>query len=126
MADPVVREFLLTFWKIHILHHAEEQGIYGQWILEELRRHGYHLSPGTLYPVLARMAQRGWLRATEPASAHQPRVYRITRAGAVVLTRLRESLAELQREVEPSRSRRGRPKPGTAVAVARTKRRGKS
>ena len=34
--DPVVREFLLTFWKIHILHHASEhQGVYGQWMLEE-------------------------------------------------------------------------------------------
>jgi PadR family transcriptional regulator, regulatory protein PadR len=126
MADPVIREFLLTFWKIHILHHAEEQGIYGQWMLEELRRHGYHLSPGTLYPVLARMAQRGWLLATEPASAHQPRVYRITRAGAVVLTRLRELLTELQREVTPSRRRRARPNAETGVAVARTKRRGKS
>ena len=40
--DPVVREFLLTFWKIHILHHAaEHQGVYGQWMLEELGRHGY-------------------------------------------------------------------------------------
>jgi hypothetical protein len=29
MRDPVVREFLLAFWKIHILHHADEQGVYG-------------------------------------------------------------------------------------------------
>ena len=41
MTDPVVREFLLGFWKIHILHHAEEHGVYGQWMLEELQRHGY-------------------------------------------------------------------------------------
>ena len=58
MTDPVVREFLLGFWKIHILHHAEEQGVYGQWMLEELQRHGYRLSPGTLYPLLAE-----WLAA---------------------------------------------------------------
>ena len=45
MRDPVVREFLLGFWKIHILHHAEEQGVYGQWMLEELHHHGYRLSP---------------------------------------------------------------------------------
>src|SRR4030095_25578 len=66
MSDPVVREFLLAFWKIHILHHAEEQGVYGHWMLEELRRHGYRLSPGTLYPLLARMARRGGLRAIAP------------------------------------------------------------
>ena len=65
--DPVVREFLLAFWKIHILHHAGERGVYGQWMLEELDHHGYRLSPGTLYPILARMAARGWLRSSEPA-----------------------------------------------------------
>lgn len=33
MRDPLEREFLLAFWKIHILHHAGEQGVYGQWML---------------------------------------------------------------------------------------------
>ena len=109
MTDPVVREFLLGFWKIHILHHAEEQGVYGQWMLEELQRHGYRLSPGTLYPLLARMARRGWLRATEPKRSRDARVYRITPAGAEVLKRLRASLTELQHEVghhSASRARR--------------------
>jgi PadR family transcriptional regulator, regulatory protein PadR len=101
MSDPIVREFLLGFWKIHILHHAEEQGVYGQWMLEELQRHGYRLSPGTLYPLLARMARRGWVRATEPKRSRDARVYRITPAGAEVLKRLRASLAELQHEVGP-------------------------
>jgi DNA-binding PadR family transcriptional regulator len=110
MSDPVVREFLLTFWKIHILYHAEEQGVYGQWMLEELHRHGYRLSPGTLYPVLARMARRGWLKSTEPAGARDARVYRITPAGAEVLRRLRASLAELQHEVGHSPARRSRHK----------------
>jgi len=99
MSDAVTREFLLAFWKIHILHHAEEQGIYGHWMLEELHRHGYRLSPGTLYPLLARMARRGWIRATEPKGSRAARVYRITPTGAEVLKRLRASLAELQHEV---------------------------
>lgn len=104
MADPVIREFLLTFWKIHILHHAEEHGLYGQWMLEELRRHGYRLSPGTLYPLLARMAERGWLRAEKTKKAREARVYHITAEGAQVLKRLRVSLAELKSEVTPSRA----------------------
>ena len=112
MRDPVIREFLLGFWKIHILHHAEEQGVYGQWMLEELHRHGYRLSPGTLYPLLLRMANRGWLKATEPSTPRGPRVYRITAEGAKVLKRLRASLQELQHEVQPpsvsSRRRTGR------------------
>ena len=114
MRDPVIREFLLGFWKIHILYHAEEQGVYGQWMLEELHRHGYRLSPGTLYPLLTRMAKRGWLRATEPSTPRGPRVYRITPAGAKVLDRLRASLRELQHEVQ-------RP-PATARRRASTKR----
>jgi DNA-binding PadR family transcriptional regulator len=99
MRDPVVREFLLAFWKIHILHHAEEQGIYGQWMLEELQHHGYHLSPGTLYPILARMARRGWLRAAEPKRSKGARVYRLTPGGRVVLDQIRRSLGELSQEV---------------------------
>ncbi len=99
MTDPLAREFLLAFWKIHILHHAEEQGVYGQWMLEELQRHGYRLSPGTLYPLLARMARRGWLRSTAPKTLRGPRIYRITPAGKDVLRRLRASLKELQHEV---------------------------
>ena len=106
--DPVIREFLLAFWKIHILHHAEEQGIYGQWMLEELHRHGYRLSPGTLYPLLARMASRGWLRAAEPRSSRDARVYRITPEGSKVLKRLRASLQELQGEVGRPESRERR------------------
>jgi PadR family transcriptional regulator, regulatory protein PadR len=85
-------------------------------MLEELRRHGYRLSPGTLYPLLARMARRGWLRAAEPKRARDARVYRITPAGAEVLKRLRASLAELQHEVgtRPAGANRSRrPIPGT-------------
>jgi DNA-binding PadR family transcriptional regulator len=116
--DPVIREFLLTFWKIHILHHAAEpRGVYGQWMLEELHHHGYRLSPGTLYPLLARMARRGWLRATEPDSSRTARVYRITPAGSKVLTRLRAALGELQGEVGARKSspRRERPTPTTST-----------
>jgi PadR family transcriptional regulator PadR len=97
--DPVVREFLLAFWKIHILHHADEHGVYGQWMLEELQEHGYRLSPGTLYPILSRMARRGWLRSAEPKRSKAARVYRLTPRGHDVLNRLRESLDELYREV---------------------------
>ena len=108
VTDPVVREFFLTFWKIHILHHAEEHGVYGHWMLEELHEHGYRLSPGTLYPVLARMERRGWLRATEPKKSRDARIYRITAQGASVLQRLRAALRELQEEVGPKPTRRSK------------------
>jgi len=100
MRDPIAREFLLAFWKVHILHHAaEDRGVYGQWMLEELHHHGYRLSPGTLYPILARMARRGWLRASEPKRTKAARVYRLTPRGHEVLAQLRHALDELYGEV---------------------------
>ncbi len=46
----MLREFFLGFVKIHLLHHAAEKPVYGVALIEELRRHGYELSPGTLSP----------------------------------------------------------------------------
>ncbi len=101
MTDPVVREVLLAFWKVHILHHAQERPIYGQWMLDELKRHGYRLSPGTLYPLLARMEKHGWLEGQRDreASIKARRQYVLTIQGARVLTRLREQVAQLFEEV---------------------------
>jgi PadR family transcriptional regulator PadR len=95
MRDPVEREFLLTFWKVHILHHAAKQGVYGHWMLEELHRHGYRLSPGTLYPILVRMEKRGWLTSEEPERSKAARVYYLTAAGHKVLEHVRGALGEL-------------------------------
>jgi len=100
-AREVVREFLLSFWKVHILHHAGEEPVVGQWMMRELRRHGYEVSPGTLYPLLARMAERGWLRAAaDPKAGRRARKeYTLTRGGRSVLTLLRREVVELHREV---------------------------
>jgi DNA-binding PadR family transcriptional regulator len=95
MRDPIEREFLLTFWKVHILHHAAQHGVYGHWMLQELHRHGYRLSPSTLYPILARMARRGWLQSSEPTRSKGARVYYLTPLGQDVLTQVRGALGEL-------------------------------
>ena len=107
MRDPVEREFLLAFWKVHILHHAaEDRGVYGQWMLAELHRHGYRISPGTLYPILRRMAERGWLKADRPRRTNDARVYRLTAKGAAVLARIQDALGELYGEAGRKRARR--------------------
>jgi DNA-binding PadR family transcriptional regulator len=98
--DLVTREILLSFWKVHILHHAEEGPIYGQWIAEELRRHGYRISPGTLYPLLKRMETNGWLKSASNRSAtHARKEYTLTRAGAKILAFIRTQVEELHHEV---------------------------
>jgi PadR family transcriptional regulator PadR len=104
------REILLSFWKIHILHHAADHPVVGQWMLEELREHGYRVSPGTLYPVLKRMESRGWLRShADPAAGRRARrEYRITAAGRRVMAEVQRFLAELKAEVRPPPRRRSR------------------
>lgn len=101
--DPklLTREILLGFWKVHILHHAAEHPVVGQWILTELRRHGYDISPGTLYPLLKRMERNGWLRCEVEAGAgpRGRRYYHLTGHGASVLALLREAVVELHCEV---------------------------
>lgn len=94
------REILLAFWKVHILHHASEEPIHGQWITTELRRHGYEISPGTLYPLLNRMARYGWLACRKNSRGARARKdYRLTAAGRKVLAVVREQIEELYEEV---------------------------
>jgi PadR family transcriptional regulator PadR len=106
----LTREILLAFWKVHILHHAAEEPIVGQWMLVELRRHGYDISPGTLYPILKRMEANGWLRSElEPGGGLRARrYYRLTRDGHAALDVIRAALAELRGEVAPRRKRAAR------------------
>lgn len=97
--DAVTREILIGFWKVHILHHAEEGPIYGQWIAEELRHHGYNISPGTLYPMLKRMEANGWLKAKANSNPHARKEYTLTREGRKILEFLRTQVKELHHEV---------------------------
>jgi DNA-binding PadR family transcriptional regulator len=99
--QEVGREILLSFWKAHILHHAGEKPVHGQWIIGELRRHGYEISPGTLYPLLDRLAQRGWLKCQRDRRRGRRgrKDYQLTAKGKEVLKVVREQIEELYREV---------------------------
>jgi DNA-binding PadR family transcriptional regulator len=50
--------------RLHILHHASKGPVFGLWFIEELARHGYKVSPGTLYPLLHGLERKGYLRST--------------------------------------------------------------
>ena len=98
--DGVDREILLSFWKVHILHHAGEEPIHGRWIISELRRHGYEISPGTLYPLLQRLVRHGWLDVNAQGSGRRARKdYRLTAKGRKVLKLIRGQIQELYDEV---------------------------
>lgn len=97
----IERDILLSFWKVHILHHAESRPVFGHWVIRELRRHGYEVSPGTLYPMRTRVEERGWLLLkVDPEGGPRARKeYSLTRKGKVVLSLLRGQVEELYREV---------------------------
>lgn len=102
---PLQREILLGFWKVHILHHACEGAVVGQWMLQELRHHGYDISPGTLYPILHRMERLGWLRSEVEAGGgpRAKRSYYATDKGRCVLRTAQAKVAELACEILPRR-----------------------
>jgi len=108
--NAINREVLLGFWKVHILHHASVAPVHGQWILTELRRHGYEISPGTLYPLLNRMKRLGWLKCkVDPDGGRRARKdYRLTHEGGAVLALLRQQVTELYQEVVVEQQRKSR------------------
>jgi len=94
------REFFLGFIKIHILYHASKEPIFGVEIAEELARHGYSLSPGTLYPTLHRLKKEGYLESVSKVVGGRVRkYYQITAEGKLVLEQSKKKISELVTEV---------------------------
>jgi DNA-binding PadR family transcriptional regulator len=95
-----MREFQRGAVRLHILHHAAEEEIHGAWMAGELARHGYEISPGTLYPTLHRLEADGLLSSEQRVvDGRTRRVYRATEEGRAALAEDRAALAELAREV---------------------------
>jgi len=99
--------------RLHILHHAEREEIFGLGIIEELARHGYKLSPGTLYPILHGLERKGYLRSAEHRDGRRiRRVYKATASGkkalAAAKAKVRELVGELFEDEPPRRKRQRR------------------
>jgi PadR family transcriptional regulator len=93
-------DLLQGFIRLHIVHHAAEGEVYGQWIMEELARHGYRLSAGTLYPMLHSLERKGYLRSREKRMGRTARrLYRATAQGRAALEDAKEKLQELVGEL---------------------------
>jgi len=94
------REFFLGFIKIHILYHASREHIFGAEITKELARHGYNVSPGTLYPVLHRLENEGYLKSSSRVvNGRVRRYYQATAQGKLVLEQCKRKIKELVTEV---------------------------
>jgi PadR family transcriptional regulator, regulatory protein PadR len=94
------RDLFAGLIRLHVLHHATEGELYGHRMIEELARHGYRMSPGTLYPLLHGMEAKGYLRSRqERAGRSVRRMYRATPLGRQALALAREKVSELFGEI---------------------------
>lgn len=84
------------FIRLHVLHHASREAVFGLGIIEELGRHGYKLSAGTVYPILHSLEVKGYLRSSEKRFGRTVRrVYRITPRGKRALGEAKAKVKEL-------------------------------
>ena len=99
-SDTDNRDLYSGMIRLHVLHHAEREAIFGAGMAEDLARHGYKISPGTLYPILHGLEKRGYLKSEDERSGKSVRrLYEITASGRRALNtaklRVRELFGEL-------------------------------
>ena len=113
MSEVLSRLFFAGFVRLHVLYHAAQEPVCGVEIVAELGRHGYRLSPGTVYPVLHELERAGYLAgSTAVVSGKRRRYYTATAGGRAALEAAREKLRELAAEVleEPKPRRKAAPR----------------
>jgi len=86
--------------RLHVLHHAVHEPIFGLGMINELARHGYRISPGSLYPLLHSLEEKGYLRHHVKRNGRSlRRVYRATPLGRKALAAAKGKVRELFREL---------------------------
>jgi DNA-binding PadR family transcriptional regulator len=111
VADDLLRHFFGGFVRLHVLYHAGKEAVCGVEMIEELGRHGYRLSPGTLYPVLHQLHEAGHLSCeAEVVAGRRRKKYRLTAKGRKLLAEARPKLVELFSELVEDRDRRAEAK----------------
>ena len=101
------REIFTGLIRIHVLVHAEHESLFGLAMLEELKRHGYRIGPGTLYPLLHGMERDGLLKSElKNVTGRQRRLYKITGVGKKALKKAKTLVDELHHELHEEHPRR--------------------
>ncbi len=81
--------------RLHILHHAVHKPFYGLWMIEELEEHGYRIGPGTLYPMLHSLEEKGYVTSYEEKSGNTIRkFYKATSLGKKTLSEAKKKVGE--------------------------------
>lgn len=100
MNNIIARDIFLAFVRVHILYHASKEPVFGLEMIEELKRHGYAISPGTLYPIFHSFEKTGYLRSyAEVVAGKARKYYRATTKGRKALAEAKAKIRELVDEV---------------------------
>jgi PadR family transcriptional regulator PadR len=98
--DYADRDLYSGLIRLHILHHAVEGRVFGLGMIDELARHGYRISAGSLYPLLHGLENKGYLRVKKVRNGKSLRVvYRATPRGRKALEAAKSKVRELFREL---------------------------
>lgn len=96
----MIRDFFLGFIRLHLLYHASQEAVFGLDMIRELERHGYQLSPGTLYPILHTLEKDGYLISVKEVVRGKVRkYYRATEHGKAALQEASGKVMELIKEI---------------------------
>lgn len=108
---PLEKEIYGGLIRLHVLHHACHEPVFGLGIIEELAHHGYTVSPGTMYPILHGLERAGYLESRlEKVGARNRRVYEATKAGCKALQKAKGRVSELFLELFEDELKRPAPK----------------
>ena len=84
-----VNRGFLEFWVLNLLRRESLYGAGISSLLEELTEGRLQLEPGTIYPLLSRLAENGWIaidiRVRSQGRGPTRRYYRITSEGDTLL-----------------------------------------
>lgn len=99
--EQITRKIFSGLIYVHILHHGNIEEFYGSWMIEELKEHGYNISPGTLYPLLKSMVEEGLIDKEERnINGKIRKYYKTTQKGTELLRELKNNLKELFKDIE--------------------------
>ena len=100
MENKLIRDLELGFIRIHILHHTAIEPVYGSEFRAELKRHGYEIAFGTLYPIFHRLEINGYISSKkENVKGKIRKYYNITEAGIAILKQAKVKANELVAEL---------------------------
>ena len=101
MKKKILQKLYQGFVQLHILYHSKKDRVYGVWMMDELKRHGYNIGPGTLYPLLNKMEQSGLLiKEKQVVKGKVRKYYSITQLGIEVFKDAEQKAAQLFHEIK--------------------------